>query len=225
MRLQKLCPMVTLFLAWPLAAQVLKDDPRLKYLNPLDRMTPQQQQAFLKRVFFDKEPFLGSKEYQRIPRTLNLFFKDREYSRLKGNPVIGYYVAEDGFRWEDKDVAFDGIASVGLGTKLITPKAWEAAANIVCSRRNLNISPTAKVRISGGTVYVNPKPTQARPVADIIVEFKVSSPTGVILYRKGGSGATLGDAIGQCLDHVVNFSHLLGSPQRPTPGANNPFPK
>lgn len=59
------------------------EDPREKWLNPGKALTQAQKEAFLRRVFIDKEAFLGSAEDKAAPATLYLYFKDPEYRKLR----------------------------------------------------------------------------------------------------------------------------------------------
>lgn len=64
-----------------------------KAQNPL-RHLPQLQKSRLIRLLYDFKPFLQTAADVNYPQTLNLFFTDSVYRRLKGNPFLGYLFDE-----------------------------------------------------------------------------------------------------------------------------------
>lgn len=186
-------------------------DPREQWLNPGKVLTQAQKEAFLKRVFIDREPFVGSAEFHAAPATLRLYFKDQDYRRLRGNPIIGYLAADDGFQWSGNQVSFGPVLPLGKGTRVVTEKAWDAAMNHVARSMELEVKPLAPVKISGATVFLRTKPTPDYPACQVEVEWKLASPTGVILFRRAASAQTVGDAMGACLEYVLRFARNYGS--------------
>lgn len=187
------------------------EDPREKWLDPGKALTQVQKEAFLRRVFIDKEAFLGSAEYKAAPATLYLYFKDPEYQKLRGNPIIGYLAPDEGFQWSGREVTLGPVLPLGKGTRVATEKAWEAAMNQIAHAMDLEVKPLAPVKITGATVFVRTKPTAEYPACQVGVEWKVTSPTGVILFRRVASARTVGDAMGSCLEFVLRFARNYGS--------------
>lgn len=187
------------------------EDPREKWLNPGNVLTQTQKEAFLKRVFIDKEAFLGSAEYKAAPATLHLYFKDPEYRKLRGNPIIGYLATDEGFQWSGREVTFGPVLPLGKGTRVVTEKAWEVAMNQVAHAMDLEMKPLAPVKVTGATVFIRTKPTAEYPACQVEVEWRITSPTGVILFRRAASARTVGDAMGSCLEFVLRFARNFGS--------------
>lgn len=217
------CLLLACTVAWP--QEKSKEELLLEHFNPAKTLTEKQRAAVLKRIFLDREAFRSSREYQTNPTTLGLYFKDADYRRLKGNPIVGYYAADPGFRWEDAEVTIHRIPSLGPHTRVVTQRAWDAASAIVARKLNLNLVPNAKVHVYGASVYVHPKPTQDVRAAQIVVEFRITSPNGTILLRRVGNSPTLGDAIGSSLEFAITYARRFAAASSPLSPHPPPPPK
>ena len=166
-------------------AQVWADEMRGS-ANP---WTPEQGARILDRLG-DREPFLASREAARHPESLNQFFGHRDYQRLRGNPVYGYW-ADDGFRWAGARVAWDGITPVSASARPIGPRAWDAAFAYVAKKYGLTIDRRAPVRVRGACIAAVVDPSVAEPNRGVVLEVRIESPTGPVLVpvRNGQADA------------------------------------
>jgi hypothetical protein len=180
--------------------------------------TPEQGTRILARLG-DREPFLGSLEAKRHPDSLNRFFGAREYRRLRGNPVYGYW-ADDGFRWAGARVAWDGITPASPSARPIRRRAWDAAFAYVAKTHGLTIDRHAPIRIRGACIAAVVNPSVDEPNRGVVLELTVESPSGRFWYRFGMGKPTLEDAVGASLDWSVSFARTINrgaGPQRPIP--------
>lgn len=156
----------------------------------------------------DREPFLGSREAERHPYSLSLFFRLADYRRLRGNPVYGYW-ADDGFRWTGTRVAWDGIEPVSPSARPIQRKAWNAAFAYVAKKHGLVIDSRAPIRVRGACIAAVSDPSLAEPNRGVVLELRMESPSGRFWYRFGMGKPTLEDAVGASLDWAVSFARTI----------------
>ena len=191
-------------LVLPLAAQTAPQVPA-----PLPgSLSPEQALALWQRLGA-KEAFLASAEAQAEPQSLYRFFDRKDYARLWGNPVLGYY-APGGFRWTGTRVAWHGISPVTPDATAVTAKAWDEAFRLIARKRHWVIDPKAPIRVSGACVGAVLEPSQAEPRRGVCIEVRVASPTGTLLYRFSLAKPTIADAVGAALDWVLCCAASLG---------------
>jgi hypothetical protein len=194
----------------PLAAQSV---PQISS-TPLGEFTPQQALALWQRMGA-REPFLDSEEAHSEPQSLYRFFDRKDYAKLQGNPVLGYY-CPGRFKWTGIRVAWHGISPVTPDAAAVTSKAWDEAFHIIARKRNWVIDPRAPVRVSGACVGAVLEPSSEEPFRGVCIEVRVASPTGNLLYRFSVAKPTIEDAVGAALDWVLCFAATLN--QDPTKG-------
>jgi hypothetical protein len=176
-------------------------------LRPLP-LPARQAHALLDRLMVT-EPYVGSAEEREAKGSTGRHFSRGEYARLRGNPLLGYWDAGT-FAWTGGEkLAWDGIRTAHRSARPITMRAWDAAIRQVARRQGLTLSMNAEVRLEGACVAAVIDSTEREPVAGVLLEVRLKSPGGVLLYRLGVGKATVEDAIGAALDVVVRFSRSL----------------
>lgn len=194
-------------------------------LGPSRALVAEQLDAALAHALTRCEPFLRS--YQMAdPGTLNHFFRRKDYQRLSGNPLFGYYHV-GGFTWPPgvRAVAFQPPGAACLGARAIPAQAWERAMALVARARSLELRGDALIQIRGAVVQVQAQERVGggAPGYSVVVEYRVQGPGGTLLYRLGSAKATLADAIGANLDFLLGFARGLGDGrERPPLPAGEP---
>jgi hypothetical protein len=188
-----------------------EDDEYKKYFSLEYLANDKQKEAIIKRVY-RREPFVGSyahrgKEYVG---SIGHFLTTAEYHKLRGNPVIGFWDF-GAFAWpsdwkEIEIVPFK--ATSGPGAQVIGEKAWVSAAKIVCQNQGLIQKPGAKIKVTGVTVGIQKEPP------GVMIEARVKSPTGTLIYRGGTAKRTMGDAVGGTLDFLINLARVQNGQAR-----------
>jgi hypothetical protein len=169
-------------------------------------------QALMERMLAT-EPFLGSAEHRASLGSTGRFFSRKEHARLHGNPVLGYWDAGT-FAWRGSELAFDGIQARHRSARGLTAAAWRAAISVVAARHALHLSPTAQMRLEGGCVGAVIDPSSTEPVPGVLLELRLKSPAGTLLYRVGIGKASVEDAMGAAVDLVLGFARSLESDDR-----------
>jgi hypothetical protein len=180
---------------------------------PTRQNLPVGQAAALLDRMLVTEPFLGSREERENRRSVGRHFSRGEYARLRGNPLLGYW-DEGGFRWPSgqTSVAWAGVINVHPSSRPIGSRSWTVAFREVARRQGLIIRDASSVRIQGACVGAVVDPSSREPVPGVLLELRVSSPTGTLLYRVGVGKATVEDAMGAALELVVRFARTVGNP-------------
>lgn len=170
-------------------------------------MTQDEKLALAKRALLDEEPFLSSFQAQ-YGQTLNIFFGAPEYQVLRGNPLVGY-TANNGFRWPKglKEVAFVGITNAPRASAL-TPQAWATAFRAAAKGHGLTVNTKAAVRFEGACVSLTEDPQQ--DLIGLVLEAKVTGPTGEFLYRFQFARPRLGDAMTGTFDWILGYAQAIG---------------
>jgi hypothetical protein len=159
------------------------------------------------------ELFLGSAE-EAESRSVGRYFSRREYARLRGNPVLGYWDV-GAFRWVGGErLAWDGIRNAHPSARSITSRAWGSAMRLVADKQGIHLSPDASVRLEGACVAAVVDATNQEPVPGVLLELRVKSPTGILLYRVAVGKATVEDAMGAALELVLSFSRSQETAER-----------
>lgn len=187
----------------PLAAQPSPRD----LVAPPGEITPQQAMALWQRLGA-REPFLESAEAHAEPQSLYRFFDRKDYVKLQGNPVLGYY-CPGGFKWTGNRVAWKGISPVTPDAAAVTAKAWEEAFRVIAQKRGWIIDARAPIRISGACVGAVLEPSPEEPFRGVCIEVGVTSPTGTLLYRYSVAKPAIEDAVGAALDWVLCCANTL----------------
>ncbi len=169
---------------------------------------PPEQGARILNRLDNREPFVGSREATRHPESLEHFLGMKEYRRLRGNPVYGYW-ADDGFRWVGSKVAWDGIVPVSSSARPIRRRAWDAAFAYVAEKRGLIVDRTAPIRVRGVCIAAVVDPGLGEPNRGVVLELRFDSPTGRFWYRFGMGKPTVEDAVGASLDWAVGFARTI----------------
>lgn len=166
-------------------------------------ISPQQAVALWQRVGDSREPFLDSAEAHQEPQSLYRFFNKKDYYKLMGNPVLGYFHYTHEFKWVGKSVAWGGIKPLTDDAKPIRAQAWDAAMAYIAKARGWAIDKRAPIRVEGACVGAVLEPSLSEPFRGVCIEVKVHSPGGVFLYRYSVGKAEIEDAIGAALDWVL----------------------
>ena len=175
-----------------------------------------QAEAVLQRML-DTEAFVGSQEEREERRSVARHFSAAEYARLKGNPLLGYW-DEGGFRWpaSQASIAWDGIRNLHPSSRPIGRRSWEVAFKAVARKHGLTVKPSSPIRVQGACVGAVVDRSEREPVPGVLLELRVSSPTGTLLYRVGVGKATVEDAMGAALELAVTFARSLGERRKGT---------
>lgn len=166
-------------------------------------INPQQAVELWHRVGDSREPFLDSAEAHQEPQSLYRYFQKKDYYQLMGNPVLGYFHYNEGFRWTGKSVAWGGIKPVTDDAKPIKSQAWDAAMAYIAKARGWTIDKHAPIRIEGACVGAVLEPSMSDPFRGVCIEVRIHSPKGVFLYRYSVGKAEIEDAVGASLDWVL----------------------
>jgi hypothetical protein len=169
----------------------------------LPRVRREEAEALAARLS-QRTPFLESEEARREPATLRQYFRDEDYRMLRGNPLLGYWDL-GGFRWGGTQVAWSGM-EVKPGCAAVSGDAWSAAFSYAARKRRLAVNRAAAVRISGACIWAVVEATRREPVPGVLLEIKVTGPTGTLRYRFGMGKPTVEDAVGAAMDFVVGFA-------------------
>jgi len=167
-------------------------------------LTPEQAEKLAEKLA-ERKPFLESDEAREGRRTMGLFFGQREYQLLRGNPVFGYWDAR-GFKWSGTHIAWDGVVSKGTKCKPITRKAWDAAIEYVAKKHGLVLDPEAPLRMKGACVWAVLDATPKEPIRGVVMEMRLESPTGTFLWRYSRGNPSIEGAVGASIELPI----LLG---------------
>jgi hypothetical protein len=188
----------------PLAAQSIAQG----LINPPGALTPQQASALWQRLGA-RESFLDSAEFHSEPQSLYRFFDRKDYAKLWGNPVLGYFFPGR-FKWVGTRVAWRGISPVTPDAAAVTTKAWDEAFRIIARKQHWVVDPNAPIRVSGACVGAVLEPSREKPYRGVCIEIKVASPTGTLLYRFSVAKPNIEDAVGASLDWVLCCAATMG---------------
>lgn len=179
--------------------------------TPTQQPLPAGQAAALVQRMLVTEHFKGSREERANRRSVGRHFSQDEYARLRGNPILGYW-DEGGFQWPSgaATVAWAGISNIHPSCRPIRSRSWAVAFREVVRRQGLAIRNDSSVGIQGACVGAVVDRSPREPVPGVLVELRVSSPTGTLLYRVGVGKATVEDAMGAALELVVRFARTVG---------------
>lgn len=186
----------------------------------LNTQTELQSRAEItRRALIYREEFLVSQQAKRWPDTLGLFLSRADYARMKGNTIFGYWWATPNFVWkpEWKAVSFTAPKGLHQSSRMIQPRAWDKAMEMLAAQKGLTLSPSAPVKITGAVVGAT-----IDPVADhtrgfmTLCEWRVETPGGgLLVYRYAVMKPTLGGAIGGNLAWIVSYARGLdGKPKQ-----------
>jgi hypothetical protein len=169
-----------------------------------------QAQAVLQRML-DTEAFVGSQEESQQRQFVARHFSEPEYARLRGNPLLGYW-DEGGFRWPSgqDSIAWDGIRNLHRSSRPISRRSWALAFKDVARKQRLVVQKGSAIRVQGACVGAVVDRSEREPVPGVLLELRVSSPEGTLLYRVGVGKATVEDAMGAALELAVAFARSLG---------------
>jgi hypothetical protein len=177
---------------------------------PEPSFPPATAQAMAKRML-DAEPYVGSDEQKETAGQTGKFFSPQELQLLHGNPMLGYWHVGT-FAWaEGMKVSWGGIQSAHRSCRSIRPQAWAIAFAHVAKTAGLVVSPEAAVQMSGGCVGAVIDPSAREPVPGVLLELRVKSPSGTLLYRIAMGKPTVEDAMGAALDVALQFSRNVAT--------------
>ena len=170
-----------------------------------------QTRAMLGRMMVT-ERFVGSGEEREGRGAVGRYFSRQEYARLHGNPVLGYWDVGT-FAWVGgRKIVWGGIRAGHRSARLISRRAWDAAIRQVATKQGLELRPDAGVLVEGACVAAVVDATEREPVPGVLLEVRLKSPSGTLLYRVGVGKATVEDAMGAALDLVIAFGRSLEEP-------------
>jgi hypothetical protein len=178
--------------------------PPLPGKGPLPPRTP----AVLWKALGVREPFLGSLEAKGEPQSLNRFFGSEDYSKLRGNPALGFYDA-GGFRWVGRRVAWLGVRQVYTDWPGIPATYWDRAFQSIARSNHWKVDPSAPIRVKGACVGAVANSTPQEPQIGVCLELQVSSPTGTLLYRYAIAQPSITEAVHQALDWTLSCARDL----------------
>jgi len=175
-------------------------------------LTPEQAEKIAVKLS-ERRPFLDSDEAREGKRTMGLFFQERDYRLLRGNPVFGYWHAK-GFLWSGTHVAWDGVVSKGSRCKPVTSKAWNAAMQYVFKKHGLVLDPKAPLRMSGACVWAVLDTSPQEPTRGVIMEMRLQSPTGTFLWRYSRGNPTIEGAVGASIELPILIGQKMNQEGR-----------
>jgi hypothetical protein len=165
-------------------------------------------QALVERMM-STEAFVGSANDKESRGTTGRYFTRAEYQRLRGNPLLGYWDV-GGFSWAGgARVGWRGIRASHPSARPISAQAWTTAFRVAAAASGLEEDPKARVQVEGGCVAAVVDGSSDEPVPGVLIELRLKSPTGVLLYRVSVGKPTVEDAMGAALDLVLRFSRAL----------------
>jgi hypothetical protein len=171
-------------------------------------LPPARAQALLVRMM-STEAFVGSDHEEDSRGTTGRYFTRAEYQRLRGNPLLGYWDI-GGFSWVGgARVGWRGIRASHPSARPIPAKAWATAFRLAVAKNGLEEDAEAHVQVEGGCVAAAVDASADDPVPGVLIELRVKSPTGALLYRVSVGKPTVEDAMGAALDLVLRFGRAL----------------
>jgi hypothetical protein len=164
----------------------------------------------------ERKPFAASAEAASAEgrKTMGLFFTDREYRVLRGNPVFGYWHAA-GFRWVGSRIAWDGVESKGKSCRGITSKAWDVAFRHVARKHGLTLDEKAPLRMRGACVRAVIDSSPEEPVRGVVMEIRMDSPTGAFRWRYSRGNPTIEGAVGASMELPLLLAPKVNQPGWP----------
>ncbi len=171
------------------------------------QIEPRQAAALIAKLG-ERRPFLGSADAVAEKGSLYLFFKQAEYARLRGNGLLGYWDT-GAFKWSGDRIAWDGVVTGAASAKPISARAWRRSFDLATRRRGLVVDPKAPIRFEGSCVGAVVDPSSDEPVPGVVVEVRVSGPSGVLVYRLSLGKPTVEDAIGAAIDVILGFAQRV----------------
>ena len=185
--------------------------------NPLKGwLTPEQAEKLVEKLA-ERKPFMESDEARVGKQTLGLFFGQRDYQVLRGNPVLGYWDAQ-GFKWSGMRIAWDGVVSKGNRCKPITRKAWDAAMGYVARKHGLVIDAAAPLRMRGACVWAIIDTSPKEPFRGVVMEMRLESPSGSFRWRYSRGNPTIEGAVGASIELPVLMGQKINQPGWPRDG-------
>jgi hypothetical protein len=163
-------------------------------------LTPAQAEKLLEKLA-ERKPFSESDEARSREgkQTMGMFFSEREYPILKGNPVFGYWNAA-GFMWTGNRIAWDGVTSKGRSCKGITKRAWDAAFAYVAKKHGLVVDGAAPLRMRGACVWAVMEASLQEPIVGVVMEMRLDSPTGSFRWRYSRGNPSIEGAVGASIE-------------------------
>jgi hypothetical protein len=177
---------------------------------PKQWLTVDQAKRIVARMA-EREPFLSSKEGRTDARSTNLFFVQRDYRTMKGNPIVGYW-NDSRFLWKGRAVAWEGIDPVAKSCQMVTRQGWAAAFAYVAKKQRLVVDKNAPMRVRGACVDAVAVPNMQQPNPGVKLEIRVESPTGVLKWRYSLGKPTLETAVGASVDLALLFAQEINQP-------------
>ncbi len=143
-----------------------------------DGIDERQAYQMLRVISESTGPFMGSDEARSLRGSLDHFFGFREYSVLKGNPVLGY-CCRQGLKWDGKRLAVN-VKSMGHNADAlaITPKAWEIAFQAAAKAHKVILDDNAPVKLEGACVMAALRPSDGNPRAGVLLEIRATDKQG-----------------------------------------------
>lgn len=181
-------------------------------------LTPEQAEKLTMKLA-EREPFAESDEAKSVEgkQTMGLFFSDKEYRLLRGNPVLGYWDAK-GFKWSGTRIAWDGVVSKGGRCKAITGAAWNAAMKYVAQKHGLVIDHQAPMRMRGACVWAVVEASVKEPVRGVVMEMRLDSPTGSFRWRYSRGNPTIEGAVGASIEFPILMGQKINQESWPKHG-------
>lgn len=166
-----------------------------------------------RRTMLFREGFSNSQQAKLWPDTMGKFLGRKEYARMSGNTLIGYWWVSPNFLWKSEYKSIEFTAPIGVhpSSKAIQPAAWDKALQIYSGIRGWHVGGPAPIKITGAVVgaTLDPKEDHTRGYATIC-EWRIQSPEGgELVYRYAVMKPSLGAAIGANLDWVLSFASSI----------------
>lgn len=181
-------------------------------------MSPKGRGQLLKRVLASRERFLDSSQPKAFPETLYRFFRKEQYELMEGNPILGYFYVDKGFRWPSdvKTVQFQGCFGINEAQS-IRAQAYRLAIASALRHMGMSLGPSP-IKVKGCAVSMSTSNNPQEPQG-VWMEIQVASPNGSVFYRLGIGKKTVGDSLGADLESTLRFAYVYadGSLPRPKP--------
>ena len=181
-------------------------------------LTPEQAEKLAVKLT-ERKPFTESDEAKSADgkQSMGLFFSEKEYRIILGNPVFGYWDAK-GFKWSGTRIAWDGVTSKGARCKAITAAAWDAAMKYVARKHGLVIDEQAPMRMRGACVWAIVEASVKEPVRGVVMEMRLDSPTGSFRWRYSRGNPTIEGAVGASIELPILMGQKINQEGWPKHG-------
>lgn len=173
--------------------------------KPIAKVSPKAARAFAERLW-QTEAFVASSQWRVEKKTLRQFFEDKDYRRLRGNEILGYWAVDQGFDGAG-EVELTMVKTI-LSCQPVKDAAWRAAFRVANGRAP---SSSKKITLQIACLEAVYAPTTVSPPG-VLLELMFADSVGRrFLYRSAVGKQTLEAAMVASFDWAIQLARTVES--------------